>query len=114
MYGHRMLNSLGCLVKTIVKASPVQDSHSEQVEKNQIVDPTLIDTLEPFCSLDHIHPESVIKEEVQVHIPPPPIVDDGFVIWFPLLYNPMEGVLGNLSILCQCFHQKEMKRGITL
>ena len=59
-----MLNSLGCLVKMIVGTSPVQDSHSEQVEENWIVNMGLINMLEPLHSSDHIHSQSVIKEKV--------------------------------------------------
>ena len=97
----------------IVGTSPVQDSHSEQVEENWIVDMGLINMLEPLHSSDHICPQLVIKEKVWVHVPPPLIVNDSLVIWFPLLPDSMEGILGDLSILHQCFHQKEMKRGIT-
>ena len=57
-----MLNSLGCLVKMIVGTS--QDSHSEQVEENWIVNMGLINMLEPLHSSDHIHSQSVIKEKV--------------------------------------------------
>ena len=100
-------------METVVETSPVQDSHSEQVEENWIVDMSLIYPPKPFSSLDHVHPQLVIKKEVWVHVPPPPIVNDSLIIWFPLLPDPMEGVSGNLSILRQCFHQEETKRGIT-
>ena len=62
MYCCGVLNSLGCLVKTVVGTSPVQDSHLEQVDKNWIINPSLIYSSEPFCSSDHIHPQLVIKE----------------------------------------------------
>ena len=108
-----MLNSLSRLVKIVIGTSPVQDPHLEQVKKNQVIGLSPINASRPLRSSDHVCPQSVIKEEVRVHIPPPLIVNDGLVIWFSLLLDPMEGILGDLSILCQCFHQKETKRGIT-
>ena len=101
-----MLNSLGCLVKMIVGTS--QDSHSEQVEENWIVNMGLINMLEPLHSSDHIHSQSVIKEKVQVHIPPPPIVNNSLIIWFPLP-DSMEGILGDLSILHQCSIRRKQR-----
>ena len=41
-------------------------------------------------------PKSIIKEEVGVRIPPPPVVGGNLI--FSRLSNSMEGVLGNLSI----------------
>ena len=97
-------------MKMVVGTSPVQDPHLEQVRKNQVIDLSPINASKPLRSSDHVCPQSVIKEEVRVHIPPPLILNDGLVIWFSLLLDPMEGIPGDLSILCQCFHQKETKR----
>ena len=59
---------------------------------------TPIDPSEPFSPLNHVHPEPIVEEEVRIHVPPPPIMNDRLVIWFPRLPDPVEGVLGNLSI----------------
>ena len=90
------MNSLGCLVKMIVGTSPVQDSHSEQVEENWIVNMGLINMLEPLHSSDHVHPELIVKEEIWVHIPPPPVLNNSLVIRLILLDHPVVGILGYL------------------
>ena len=54
--------------------------------------------MKPFYPSDHIGPKAIIKEEVQEDIPPPSVASDGLVVWLILLYDPIEGVLGNLSI----------------
>ena len=76
----RMVDHLGYSVKTIVGTGPVQDPHLEQAKKDQVINVSLIDHSEPFCSLDHIGPEAIIKEEVWVYIPPPLIMDDHLII----------------------------------
>ena len=92
-----MSDGLGCLVKTIVRASPVQDPHTEQAKEDQIVDASPIHLLEPFSSLDHVGPETIIKEQVWEDVPPPLIVYNSLIIQFILLNNPVEGILGSLS-----------------
>ena len=57
-----MSYGLGHLVKTIVGTSPVKDSHAEQIQQNWVVDLRPVHPLNPFCSLDHIHPESIMKK----------------------------------------------------
>ena len=38
VHSNQMSNSLGGLVKMIIGASPVKDSHLEQAEKDRIID----------------------------------------------------------------------------
>ena len=57
---------------------------------------SLIDLLKPFRPLDHIGPKAVIEEQIRVHIPPPLIMDDCFIVQLPWFLNAVEGVLGNL------------------
>ena len=47
--------------------------------------------------MDHVGPKPIIKEEVWVHVPPPPIMDDHLIIQFPCFPNTMEGILGDLQ-----------------
>ena len=112
MHCGRVSNCLGCLVKMIVGTSPVQDSCPEQVEKNWIIDMSLINHLEPLCPSDHIGPEMIVKVEVWIHIPPPPVMNDCFVIWFASLHDPMEGILGDLPISVSVLSRRT-KREIT-
>ena len=93
-----MSNHLCCLMKTIVGTSPVQNPHLEQAEEDQIVDTSPIHLSKPFCPSDHIGPEPIIEVEVQIHVPPPMVIDNCLVIWLPCLLNAMEGILGYLSI----------------
>ena len=97
VHSHGMMNRLCRLVKMIIRASPVQDPHPEQAKEHQIVDISPNHLLKPFHPSDHIGPKPIIKEEVQVHVPPPTIMDDCFVVRFPCLPNAMKGVLGNLQ-----------------
>ena len=60
---------------------------------------SLINLLEPFCPLDHVGPEPIIKEEVRVDIPPPSVMDNCIVIQLSSFPNAMKGVLGNLNSL---------------
>ena len=94
---HRVLNGLGSLAKMIIRASPVQDPHPEQAKENWIIDTSPVHLSKPFCPSDHIGPEPIGKEEVQVYVPPPMAVDNCLVIWFPWFPNAMEGILGNLQ-----------------
>ena len=51
--------------------------------------------MKPFGPMDHMGPQLIIKEEVQEDVIPPPMVCSRLI--FPLLADPMEGILGNLS-----------------
>ena len=84
-------------MKVIVGTSPVEDSHMEQVQENQIVDTSPIYSSKPFNPLDHVGPKLIVEEEVWIHIPPPPMVDDCLIVWFFCLPNTMEGILGDLQ-----------------
>ena len=92
-----MSNGLGSLVQPVIRTSPIEDSHSEQAKEDQIIDTSLIYLSKPFSPSDHVGPESIIKVEVQVHIPPPPVMDDHFISWFSHLPNTMKGILGDLQ-----------------
>ena len=96
MYSGGVSNRLCQLVKTIVGTSPIKDSHPEQVQEYWIIDLRSVYPSKPFDPLDHVHPELIIEEEVWVHVPPPPIMDD-CLIWFPCFLHPMEGILGDLQ-----------------
>ena len=96
LHGGRVLNGLGRLMKMIVGTSPVQDPHTEQAEEDQIVDTSPINSSKPFCPLDHIGPKLVVEEQVWEDVPPPPVVNDGLVVWFVLFDDSMEGILGYL------------------
>ena len=91
-----MLDGLGHLVHTIIRASPVQDPHMEWAEKNRIVDMSPIYLSEPFCPSDHVCPEMIIKEEVREDIPPPLVVNNCLIVWLILLDNSVESILGDL------------------
>ena len=82
-------------MKTIVWTGPIQGPHSEQAQENQIIDLSLVHLLKPFCSLDHIGPKLIIKEEVRVDVLPPLVV--GSLNVLPGFMNAMECVLGNLQ-----------------
>ena len=102
-----MLDGLGCLVHLLVRASPIQDPHPEQAKEDWIIDVTPINLYKPLSPLDHVHPEPIIKIEVWVHVPLPPVVNDCLVVQFSSLHNPMEGILGNLSNFHQCSIKEE-------
>ena len=93
-----MLNSLSSLVQPVIWTSPVEDPHTEKAKKDRIVDASPIHLTEPLCPSDHVGPGSIVKVEVQVYVPPPPIVDDHLIIWFPHLPNTMKGILGDLQL----------------
>ena len=70
----------------------------EQTKEDWIIDTSLIHLMKPFRPSDHIGPKVIIKEEVQEDIPLPSVANDGLIVWLILFYDPMEGVLDNLSI----------------
>ena len=108
VHSSQVLNHLGHLVKTIIGTSPVQDPHPEQAKENWIVDASPINLSKPFHPSDHIGPEMIIEEEVRVYVPPPAVMNDGFIVWLPWLPNAVEGILGNLQAL-SVFYQKEQR-----
>ena len=112
VHGGGVLNGLCRLVYLLVRAGPVQDSHLEQAKEDQIVDVTPIDLSKPLGPSDHVCPEPIIKKEVQVYIPPPPVMNNSLIIQFACLHNPIKGILGNLSISVSV-QSKQMKREIT-
>ena len=59
-----------------------------------------VNSLKPFSPPDHVCPKLIVEEEVWIHVPPPPVVNDGFIVWFPCLHDPVKGILGNLHF-CQ-------------
>ena len=89
-----MLHGLGSLVHTVIGSFPVKDPHSKERQESWIIDLGLVHLLEPLCPLNHMGPESIIKKEVGICIPPPPVMDSDLVLSrFP---NPVEGILGDL------------------
>ena len=83
-------------MKTIVGSFPIKNPHPEQRQERWIVDLCLIHYLEPFSPLDHMCPESIVKEEVWKDVIPPAMVCSLCIL--PLFDDPVEGVLGNLEI----------------
>ena len=109
-----MTHGLGCLMEPIIRPCPVEDPHLQEIQEDQIIDTTPIYVLKPLRPSDHVRPESIVKEQVQVHIPPPLIVHNGLVIWLPCLHDPMKGIPGNLQFSISTPIRKETKREITL
>ena len=70
----------------------------EQAKEDWIIDVSPINLSKPFHPLDHVSPKAIVKEKVWVHIPPPLVMNDSLVVWFSSLHDPVEGILGNLSI----------------
>ena len=68
----------------------------EQAEEDQVIYPRPINSTKPFHPSDHVHPKLIIKEEVWVHVSPPPILNNLLIIGFILLNYTMVGVLGDL------------------
>ena len=79
----------------IVGTCPVKDPHMEQVNQDQIINLRLVHPLKPLCSLDHVGPESIIKEKVQEHIPLPSIFINCPI---PGTNHTEETVLGYLAL----------------
>ena len=96
LHNHRVLNGLCSLVHTIVGTHPIENPHAEQTEQDQIIDLSLINPSKPFHPTDHIHPEPIVKEEVQVYVPPPQVFDNHLIIGFTFLNHPVVGILGYL------------------
>ena len=89
----------------IVGSFPIQDPHPEKRQQGWIVDFGPIHHLKPLSSPDHVGPKLIVEEEIRKHIIPPLMV--GSLRVFPLLDNPMEGVLGNLENPPQCFFKQK-------
>ena len=69
-----VLDRLSRLMKTIIGSLPIENPHPEQRQESWIIDLRPIHLLKPLCPLDHVGPESIIEEQVQIHVPPPSIV----------------------------------------
>ena len=70
-----MSNSLCHLVKMIIWTCPVKNSHTEEVDQDQIINPRLVHPPKPLHS-DHISPKMIIKEKVWEHVLLPSILID--------------------------------------
>ena len=90
-----MSNRLSRLVETIIGSFPVQNSHPEQRQEGWIINLCTVHHSEPFSPLDHVGPQSIIKEEVREDVIPPTVVCRRCIL--PILDNSMEGILGNLE-----------------
>ena len=101
------LTPSGCLVETIVGSLPVQNPHLEQQQERRIIDFWPVHHSEPFSPADHMRPQPIIKEEVWEDVIPPVMVCSCYIL--PLLDNPMEGILGNLESLPQCFFNQKWR-----
>ena len=106
-----MPDSLGCLMKTIVRSLPIENPHTQQQQQRSVVYLRPINLLEPFSPSDHMGPQPIIKVQVQEDIIPSTMVCSRCVL--PCLENSVEGVLGDLQTSRQRFYQKEMKREVT-
>ena len=83
-------------MEIIVRTHPVEDPHMEQVNQDQIINLRLVHLSKPLCSLDHVGPESIIKEEVQEHVPLPLILINCQISG---TNHTKETVLGYLTLL---------------
>ena len=89
-----MLDCLSHLMHTIIGSLPVEDPHPKKRQEGRIIDLGMVHLLKPLCPSDHMGPEPIVEEQVQIHIPPPPIVGSLGVL--SSLHDPMEGILGDL------------------
>ena len=96
LHSHRVLDGLCCLVHMIIRTSPIKDPHTEQAEENWIIDTSPINLSKPFHPSNHVCPKPIVEEKVWVHVPPPPIFNDGLIIGLILLDHTVVGVLGYL------------------
>ena len=96
LHSCRVLNGLCHLVHMIIETGPVKDPHAEQAEQHRIVNSSLIYPSKPLHSLDHVHPELIVKEEIWVYISPPLVLNNSLVIRLILLDHPVVGILGYL------------------
>ena len=102
-----MLDHLCCLVHLIIGSFPVEDPHLKQRQEGRIIDLHLIHLLKPLRPSDHIGPKLIVKEQVWIHIPPPLIV--GSLCVLSSFHNSVEGVLGDLDNLSQCFYKQKQR-----
>ena len=77
----------------------------EKVDQDQIINQGLICPSKPFCPLDHVGPETIIKEEVQEHIPLPLILVDWSISGVD---HTKEAILGYLPLLSVIFTKQDM------
>ena len=80
MQSGRVSNGLCCLVQPFIQTGPVQDPHLEQAKEDWIINMSLINLSKPFHPSDHVCPKLIVKEEVWVYVPPPPVVNGGLVV----------------------------------
>ena len=99
-----MPDCLRCLVKTIVGSFPIEDPHVQQRQQQSIVDLHPINYTEPFCPSDHVGPQLIVKEQVQEDVIPPAMVCCRLIL--PVLADPVEGSLGDLSNFSSAFPSK--------
>ena len=102
-----MPDRLGCLVQTIVGSLPIEDPHAQQRQQGSVVNLRPINHPEPFSPSDHMGPQPIIKIQVQEDVVPPTMVCSRLVL--PILVNPVEGVLGDLSNPSSVFLPKRNK-----
>ena len=103
-----MLDRLCCLVHSIIGSFPVEDPHLKQRQEGWIIDLRLIHLSNPLRPSDHMGPKPIVEEQVWIRIPPPPNV--GSLRVLSSFHNSVEGVLGDLDNLSQCFYKQ--KQGI--
>ena len=102
-----MPDRLCCLVKTIVGSLPIEDPHAQQRQQRSVVYLRPIYLSEPFSPLDHVGPQLVVEIKVWEDVIPPMMVCSCLVL--PLLTNPVEGVLGDLSTSLQRFYKQKRR-----
>ena len=102
--GGSMPDHLSGLVKMIVRSLPVEDPHAQQRQQRSIIDLCPINDPEPFGPSDHMGPQLIVKVQVWEDIVPPPMVCSRLVL--PLLADPVEGSLGDLSNFSSAFPSK--------
>ena len=103
-----MPDRLRFLVKTIVGSLPVKDPHTQQRQQRSIIDPHPIHHTKPFSPSDHVGPQPIIKEQVREDAIPPAMVCSCLVL--PVLVDPMEGSLGDLSNFSSAFPSRRKRR----
>ena len=102
-----MLNGLGSLMKAVVRSFPIQDFHSKKRQKGWIVDLRMIHVSKPLCPLDHMGPKLIVKKQVRVRITPPTVVGSFRILSSP--QDPVEGILGDLSISLSVSYKQEQR-----
>ena len=94
-------------METVIGSFPIKDPHSKKRQESWIVNLGPVHLSEPFSPSDHVGPKTIIEEEVRVCVPPPLVMSSNLV--FSCLPNPMEGVLGDLSISLSVSYKQERR-----